>query len=227
MKRNQSGFTLIEIAIVLVIIGLLLGGVMKGQELINSAKVKNLATDFRNVPVYVYGYQDKYHAIPGDDRDVVAHIGTATFNPTVGTGPANTLGNGVIDGKWDDVGTNESHVFWQHVRAAGLAPGPTDIVATPNLHPTNAMGGRIGVTNSSAVDGPIAGLTGSFIVCSDNIPGKFALQLDIALDDGNPSTGALRVVDHPGAAGVVQAASKTQAELSAAPDTPFLVCQGY
>ena len=43
MKRNQSGFTLIEIAIVLVIIGLLLGGVLKGQELINSSKVKNLA----------------------------------------------------------------------------------------------------------------------------------------------------------------------------------------
>jgi len=48
MKRNQSGFTLIEIAIVLVIIGLLLGGVLKGQELINSAKVKNLASSNDN-----------------------------------------------------------------------------------------------------------------------------------------------------------------------------------
>lgn len=45
-KRRQSGFTLIEIAIVLVIIGLLLGGILKGQELINSARVKNLASDF-------------------------------------------------------------------------------------------------------------------------------------------------------------------------------------
>ena len=42
MRNKQSGFTLVEIAIVLVIIGLLLGGVLKGQELINSAKVKNL-----------------------------------------------------------------------------------------------------------------------------------------------------------------------------------------
>ena len=58
-KRKQSGFTLIEIAIVLVIIGLLLGGVLKGQELINSAKVKNLAGDFKNIPVFIYGYQDK------------------------------------------------------------------------------------------------------------------------------------------------------------------------
>ena len=47
MKRNQSGFTLIEIAIVLVIIGLLLGGVLKGQELINSAKVKNLVKAYQ------------------------------------------------------------------------------------------------------------------------------------------------------------------------------------
>ncbi len=77
MKRNQSGFTLIEIAIVLVIIGLLLGGVLKGQELINSAKVKNLATDFKNVPVYIYGYQDKYHALPGDDVNVTTHLGAA------------------------------------------------------------------------------------------------------------------------------------------------------
>ncbi|MCX7173912.1 MAG: prepilin-type N-terminal cleavage/methylation domain-containing protein, partial [Proteobacteria bacterium] len=50
ISRKQSGFTLIEIAIVLVIIGLLLGGVLKGQELINSAKVKNFAQDFKSIP---------------------------------------------------------------------------------------------------------------------------------------------------------------------------------
>ena len=77
MKRNQSGFTLIEIAIVLVIIGLLLGGVLKGQELINSAKVKNLATDFKNVPIYIYGYQDKYKALPGDDANAKLHLGAS------------------------------------------------------------------------------------------------------------------------------------------------------
>ena len=62
MKKQQSGFTLVEIAIVLVIIGLLLGGVLKGQELINSAKVKNLANDFRTIPTFVYAYQDKFRA---------------------------------------------------------------------------------------------------------------------------------------------------------------------
>lgn len=71
--KKASGFTLIELAIVLVIIGLLLGGVLKGQELINSAKAKSLAADFKNVQVYVYGYQDKYRALPGDDAAARAH----------------------------------------------------------------------------------------------------------------------------------------------------------
>ena len=71
--NKQTGFTLIELAIVLVIIGLLLGGVLRGQELINSAKVKNMARDFQNIQVYIYGYQDKFKALPGDDGAVQAH----------------------------------------------------------------------------------------------------------------------------------------------------------
>ena len=67
MKSQQSGFTLVEIAIVLVIIGLLLGGILKGQELINSAKVKNLANDYRVIPTYIYAYQDRFKTLPGDD----------------------------------------------------------------------------------------------------------------------------------------------------------------
>ena len=78
LPRRQSGFTLIEIAIVLVIIGLLLGGILKGQELINSARVKNLATDFRSVPVFIYAYQDKFRSLPGDDSAASTHLTGAT-----------------------------------------------------------------------------------------------------------------------------------------------------
>ena len=67
MKTRQAGFTLVEIAIVLVIIGLLLGGILKGQEMIIQAKVKNSITDFSGVSAAYYGYQDRYRAIPGDD----------------------------------------------------------------------------------------------------------------------------------------------------------------
>src|SRR6202035_5215016 len=101
MNRTKNrGFTLIEIAIVLVIIGLLLGGVLKGQELINNAKVKSYATDFRNIPIMIYGYQDRFKALPGDDVNVQQHLPAATKATT----PAlPTVGNGVINGAWDTV----------------------------------------------------------------------------------------------------------------------------
>ncbi len=67
MKNNQKGFTLVEIAIVLVIIGLLLGGILKGQEMIVQAKIKNAITDFSGVSAAYFGYQDRYRATPGDD----------------------------------------------------------------------------------------------------------------------------------------------------------------
>lgn len=190
-KRNSSGFTLIEIAIVLVIIGLLLGGVLKGQELINSAKVKNLASDFRNVPLYIYSYQDKYHALPGDDPLAATHVTDAAS--AVGS----NLGNGRIDGKWDQYasGTNtESFYFWQHVRLAGITAGITNTSDTAGYPPRNTAGGLMGVTNSTSTDVPIADLKGTYIVCSGGIIGKFAKQLDVALDDGDTTKGSMMAI---------------------------------
>lgn len=204
--KKQSGFTLVEIAIVLVIIGLLLGGVLKGQELINSAKVKNFATDFRNIPLFIYGYQDKFKALPGDDLNATGRgFASATTNGD---------GNGVINGNWNSPSNaDESILFWQHVRLAGLAAGPTTWLANPVVVgdpfiPKNADGGRIGIESGvsgfigaqAAVAGPPAiaatpALSGSYIICSDGILGKFALQLDTTMDDGNTATGSMRVVN--------------------------------
>jgi prepilin-type N-terminal cleavage/methylation domain-containing protein len=192
MKRNQSGFTLIEIAIVLVIIGLLLGGVMKGQELINSARVKNLAADYKNTTLYIYSYQDKYHALPGDDTLAASHVSGATVATAIVVGD---LGNGRIDGHWDSTTqTHESYLFWQHVRLSGLATGitnPADVAGYPQR---NSNGGLIGVTNASAADLPVNGLSGAYIICSTGIVGKFAKQLDIAMDDGNTGSGSMRAI---------------------------------
>jgi len=194
--KKQSGFTLIELAIVLVIIGLLLGGVLKGQELINSAKVKNMASDFRNIQVYIYAYQDKYKALPGDDAKADAHLGSACITSTSKTCAANTgsHGNGVIEGNWNDTVKEDSEAFrfWQHVRMAGLAPGATSI-SDANYMPTNADGGQIGVESLSQL-ATITGMSGAFVICSDAILGKFAKQLDLMLDDGETSTGSVRAI---------------------------------
>jgi prepilin-type N-terminal cleavage/methylation domain-containing protein len=226
MKSNQSGFTLIEIAIVLVIIGLLLGGVLKGQELINSARVKNLANDFKNSPVFIYGYQDKFKALPGDDTAVASHVAGGTLATT----PAGKQGNGIIDGNWNSTTlTDESILFWQHIRLAGFGPGSTTpSVAVGNDYiPRNAVGGAIGITNSSvAADLPITTLKGTYIVCSDGIPGKFAKQLDTTLDNGDTTTGSVQVtVAGTSSGGGAIAASGAGAIIN--DDTPYLVCMGY
>jgi prepilin-type N-terminal cleavage/methylation domain-containing protein len=192
--QRQSGFTLIEIAIVLVIIGLLLGGILKGQELINSARVKNLATDFRNVPLFIYGYQDKFRALPGDDPRADTNVGE-TITTTNGNG------NGVIDGAWNsEAVADESVLFWQHVRLAGLAPGPTTMPAanTGNVYnPQNASGGFIGVQSGTTDpdEAPIqvgtSGIRGAYVICSTGILGKFVKQLDIQMDDGETDSGSM------------------------------------
>ena len=219
MKRNQTGFTLIEIAIVLVIIGLLLGGVLKGQELINSAKVKNLAGDFKNASLFIYSYQDKFHALPGDDAQAASHVTGATIAST----PATSLGNGRIDGRWDsNVNTDESYLFWQHIRLAGMAAGVTDTTDTAGYIPRNTAGGRMGITNATAADNPIAGLKGAYILCSDAILGKFAKQIDIAMDDGKTGTGNMQTIIQQ-AAGTINA---TKVDLPT-DDNLHTVCMGF
>src|SRR4249919_3005072 len=69
---RQAGFTLVEIAIVLVIIGLLLGGILKGQEMITQARIKNVINDFNGITAAYASYQDRYRAIPGDDAGAQA-----------------------------------------------------------------------------------------------------------------------------------------------------------
>lgn len=225
MPNRQSGFTLVEIAIVLVIIGLLLGGVLKGQELINSAKVKNLAQDFRTIPLFIYGYQDKYRALPGDDTNATSHVTGATKATT----PSGVLGNGVIDGHWDsETLTDESVLFWQHVRLANLASGPTSTADTAFL-PRNTDGGRIGIESGSAAliknaDG--TNLAGTYVVCSGAILGKFAKQLDITMDDGKTNEGSMRVISGSHTRGGVAlnaAATPTQVDDA----TSYTVCLAF
>ena len=187
MNKNK-GFTLVELAIVLVIIGLLLGFVLKGQTLIDSAKVKKMARDFQNVQLYIHGYQDRFKALPGDDHSADLHV--------AGTNPANGARNGLIEGAWDTVNNDdESCAIWQHVRLADLAAGSTIIDCTDNnsYQPRNADGGLIGIQSLSSFT-EITGLRGAYVVCSDGILGRLAKQLDLTLDDGVSDNGSVRVV---------------------------------
>lgn len=187
-RSAQGGFTLVEIAIVLVIIGLLLGGVLKGQELINSAKAKSIVNDFRNLSTMIYSYQDRFRHLPGDDPRSNDHVG---FAPATTGG---TIGNGRIEGAWDSTTvTDESVLVWQQVRAANLATGPTD-TGNADYYPRNAENGRIGITGTA----PIAGMNGTFFVCSGNLSARLVRQIDATLDDGVTNAGVVRAMDDQG-----------------------------
>jgi len=189
-KAAQSGFTLVEIAIVLVIIGLLLGGILKGQEMITQAKIKNVVNDFNGITAAVNSYQDRYRALPGDDRSASTRW-TSSGLPAADA----ENGNGQIAGLYNNIlaapatGTQESNLFWWHLRLAGFVAGATTGVSA-GQQPNNAVNGMMGVETGAA------GVRGlgfvSIIMCSSNLPDKIAISVDTQMDDGSPAAGQVR-----------------------------------
>ena len=191
MKQRNEGFTLVEIAIVLVIIGLLLGGILKGQEMITQAKIKNVISDFSGISAAYHGYVDRYKKIPGDDPCAGGVVVAGTCGTTTGrwTGAVAGDGNGVVAGKYNSATTtDESRKWWDHLRRAGFVSGVGD------LQPFNALSGQIGVqTGGSANDTALGGFAG-IIICSANLPDKIAIAADTQMDDGVSDKGTVRAV---------------------------------
>ena len=217
-NSTEAGFTLVEIAIVLVIIGLLLGGILKGQEMITQAKIKNLINDFNGVTVAVTSYRDRYRTLPGDDP-------SASARWTV-QAPASGNGNGTVEGLYNDSTlTTESHLFWQHLRIAGFVAGLTTGVSA-GAPPPNAAGGIIGV-ESATVNTNGMGFT-SLIVCFSNLPEKVASAIDGQLDDGVPNTGQVRaqlqVGSNPATATNAAGAASAYVETGV---NQYLMCKNY
>jgi len=194
--QQQRGFTLVEIAIVLVIIGLLLGGILKGQELITSARVRNLADQNSGVQSAYYGFIDRFRQIPGDMDGTLAcqQIGDeVTGCPAAGIG-------GDADGRIDTEDFVESSNAWMHLAKArfiqgGFVGGATveaDYTAQ-TVAPINAFNGRIMLTRSDEYDGQGGGANIRLLmVIGNQIPANVMREFDLKIDDGLPLTGVLR-----------------------------------
>jgi prepilin-type N-terminal cleavage/methylation domain-containing protein len=219
MKHTQKGFTLVEIAIVLVIIGLLLGGILKGQEMITQAKIKNVMADYSGISAAYHGYQDRYRAIPGDDP------GAGRWTAPAGVDPGD--GNGVVAGTYNNAGavcvaTVESCSFWDHLRRSGFVSG------SGVLQPFNALTGMIGVQtgNGDAVTpGVVHGGFGGLIMCSANIPDKIAIAVDTQMDDGAIATGTLRGQLHTAGPNPAIAAAAAGTEYAETGTNVYTLCR--
>ncbi|MDP1912734.1 MAG: prepilin-type N-terminal cleavage/methylation domain-containing protein [Gammaproteobacteria bacterium] len=188
--KKQSGFTLIEIAIVLVIIGLLLGGVLQGQQLIENSRVRAAANDFDGIPAAMFSYLDRYGRLPGDDGPTatLAARGAAWSGITAPVTATNGLLDAAAAGTF--TGAAENGVLFQQLRASGFIPGDPTLTGAAAL-PTNPFGGLIGLTNAAVMPAGVTGLQGNKI-CMSNVPGSAAIALDTQLDDGVGTTGRFR-----------------------------------
>ena len=186
--QRQQGFTLVEMAIVLVIIGLLLGGILKGQELITSARVRNIADQSSGVQAAYYGFLDRYRQVPGDWSATNA----AQAIPGVTTGGN---ANGRLDGSpvW-----TEALALWEHLSKSGFIQGNyVGGTAAPNqddtnIAPRNAFNGFLMLFQSSDYSDPGTASVKLNLVLGAGIPVNVVSELDRKIDDGLPETGVIR-----------------------------------
>ena len=143
--QKHSGFTLVELSIVLVILGLLVGGVLTGQSLIKAAELRSVSMQHQRYATAVNTFRDKYMALPGDMTNATAYWGpadgstgnTAGCLTTQGTGTqtCNGNGDGYIGLEDSTAGTSptpqEFNRFWQHLANAGLIEGTFTGIPTP------------------------------------------------------------------------------------------------
>jgi prepilin-type N-terminal cleavage/methylation domain-containing protein len=192
MRKQQSGFTLIEIAIVLVIIGLLLGGVLKGQELITAARVRNIISNQDGIKAAYFGFLDRYRALPGDYSTATANIPNCA---------AATCPNGDGDGQIE--AAQESIASWSHLSKAGFITGSYDYNATESTQttPTNPYGSRIQLIFDNVYQ-DAAPTARHNLKTGPGIPSDIMAEVDRKIDDGTAAAGQLRYSAYTGGGSV-------------------------
>ena len=189
VNKKQGGFTLIEIAIVLVIIGLLLGGVLKGQELINTARVRALNNSVDGITAAWFSFQDRYRAFPGDYLDAKSKV-------NLPGALAGGDGNGLVDDE------DERGRVWSHLEAAGYITGGysgakvadgKEYTCEATICPDNGFGTGMSIFHGAEV--PSSSVNAHELISGQGIPIEVIAELDRKIDDDSPDSGVMQIGD--------------------------------
>lgn len=210
--HSRSAFSLVELSIVLVILGLLVGGILSGRSLIRASELRAVTTEHQKYFTAVQAFKDKYFALPGDMSNASQFWGLAVVGPLCSafssTTPLTCDGdaNGQIDGA--SATSLEMYRAWQHLSNAGLIEGtyngiggvPTSKIPTGTwlVYYTASYSG-----SATRFDGAY----GNMFLFSQILLPEEVWNIDTKLDDGKPATGKLVVFTTPAIATCTDGAS--------------------
>lgn len=231
-RRSEAGFTLVELAIVMIIIGLLIGGILKGQELIANAQVTATVAQIKGLEAATSTFRDAYNAFPGDIQTPATRLPNCTAAPC--NVASATAGNGRVDGVPGAIvaAATEPLMFFTHLAAGDLLTGvqvnPTGApISWGDELPEAEVGGAgfsVGFAATAAGATNVIGtgawdsshflalqLTPTAAVAAGAGGGAIspgtAARIDRKLDDGAPNTGIVRAAGSLGATGCASLAT--------------------
>lgn len=216
--KNVTAFSLVELSIVLVILGLLTGGILAGQSLIRAAELRSISTDIDRYAAATNSFRDKYFGIPGDITNAEKFWGPWSTSGTAASVAGAKNGNG--DGSFwnaDSAWLHERVQYFRHLSLAGLIEGnyagnyaePATVYTVGVNVPSTRLGPStrvIPTSNMNPAQFLLYGMRGSYLIVQGvTSPYPFitpsdAWNIDTKRDDGNPSMGAVMGVAEGAAA---------------------------
>jgi prepilin-type N-terminal cleavage/methylation domain-containing protein len=213
MSRTQNGFTLVELAIVMLIIGLLIGGILKGAAIVQNARVNKVISTVKEIEAATYTFKDSYGHFPGDSRYARNRVpGCSASNYCInGDGNNFIASDGSDHVAWRsniiaaDRSTNgeENIQFWKHLALADLISivVPSADPSKPawgSTHPTSSFGGGFEVYYDGWMASGSGGGVSSHVMrfsyglntrADPVLQPSIAARIDKKMDDGDASSG--------------------------------------